>query len=385
MFSRTAEARIEKAVRWAERQMQSGPDRAGRTAPAAFPFLFARVTSSTADADGHYPAVITQPTDPNGWSDAAFPCKLRFANGGVPVEGNRYPCRPAHGNSAGEDVYITGTGGGDAVPGVSGCDLAGLMATDCLYAAGPLGWTYLRYVSDSSGTRWVSDSDLYWTDGADEAHGEVIFTFADGLLHLSLAGGELLYCGDGCWRGGELTGHIANNGDLDLDACEGQAFSVCLSCSCCPIAGWLGEGWYCADIGDGCEPLHLLEKDKCDPDITICSGPYPNETAAILGCSCAAGSMGPNSADSAANFAITGVAWGTPANALIADTTYTTATTATPGPTDALDITDFDFTDVPDTATILGVKVEVLCMESGGQIKTHTLQLLSAGSLIGTN
>lgn len=156
----------------------------------------------------------------------------------------------------------------------SACDLAKLKTTDCLLATGPFNSVYLVYDSAT----WVSTEDLVYSGAG--SPGPLVFSFSGGALHLSLDGMELLNCGNGCWRGGPLTGHTSDSGD----ACGGATFEVCLSCACCSIAGWDGPGWYCADIGDGCEPLLLTEDDRCDGDITICSGPYPSEEAATVAC-----------------------------------------------------------------------------------------------------
>jgi hypothetical protein len=69
--------------------------------------------------------------------------------------------------------------------------------------------------------------------------------------------------------------------------CEPNAFTVVVECSCCPIDGWQGDGWYCVlDDGETCEDLEnacveLLEEngDHCDDEdaVTICSGPYATQ------------------------------------------------------------------------------------------------------------
>lgn len=64
---------------------------------------------------------------------------------------------------------------------------------------------------------------------------------------------------------------------LSIRVCQG----------CCSMDGWDGPGWYCiraAGTDDDCEPLELLEEDRCRTDIEICSGPYVDEAAANAVC-----------------------------------------------------------------------------------------------------
>lgn len=55
---------------------------------------------------------------------------------------------------------------------------------------------------------------------------------------------------------------------------------------CTPVAGWAGPGWYCFSPGSGapCAPVLLNDASKCSPSLVICSGPYPDETTAAVGC-----------------------------------------------------------------------------------------------------
>jgi hypothetical protein len=57
--------------------------------------------------------------------------------------------------------------------------------------------------------------------------------------------------------------------------------------TCCPVAGWAGAGWYCAKDADSptaCVAVELLDSDKCDGTITICSGPYATQSEAEAVC-----------------------------------------------------------------------------------------------------
>jgi hypothetical protein len=52
---------------------------------------------------------------------------------------------------------------------------------------------------------------------------------------------------------------------------------------CC---GDFEPGWYCVSRtgGGDCIPVELNDEDRCDPDITVCSGPYVDEAAAAVVC-----------------------------------------------------------------------------------------------------
>lgn len=52
----------------------------------------------------------------------------------------------------------------------------------------------------------------------------------------------------------------------------------------CTITGFEGAGWYCVLDGAECVPLELLEEDRCNAAIVICSGPYATEGEALLNC-----------------------------------------------------------------------------------------------------
>jgi len=99
-----------------------------------------------------------------------------------------------------------------------------------------------------------------------------------------------------------LTGHVASSSTdtgTGNEACDTYAFTICLECSCCPIDGWDGAGWYCVldaatgtgtEAGNGtgsnlgCIAVYLTDDDKCDDTITICSGPYASEASAEVYC-----------------------------------------------------------------------------------------------------
>lgn len=160
------------------------------------------------------------------------------------------------------------------------CELASLQAGDCLRAVSGDQEVFLYRDSD----RWISIDVMDYPLG----DGILEFWFANGTLHLSLDGNELLWCGNNCFSGGPLTGHAESlgSGSGGYEACEGETFTVCVSCTCCPIENWAGPGWYCIeDSGPGdCIPVELLDVDRCDEGIVICSGPYEDEAEATAAC-----------------------------------------------------------------------------------------------------
>lgn len=160
-----------------------------------------------------------------------------------------------------------GDGVADGGEPSSHCDLAALSTTDCLQLT--VGDETFLLVWDT--TSWVSADSYTYPSGS----GTWELYFADGMLHLKLDGLELLNCGDGCWRGGPLTGHAPDSETY----CAGETFTACVECACC-----LEEGWYCVDLGDGCEPAFLTWAEVCAAEPDICSGPYADEAAALAVC-----------------------------------------------------------------------------------------------------
>ncbi len=91
---------------------------------------------------------------------------------------------------------------------------------------------------------------------------------------------------------------IFSFGDPDLctdaeDADAGPAGNVLrvrVEWTCCPINGWAGEGPYCvraAGSSGACTAVILLDENKCDDTIEICSGPYPDLPTAEAACAAA--------------------------------------------------------------------------------------------------
>lgn len=179
-----------------------------------------------------------------------------------------------------EAIDDPGTGTGTAITGAY-CDLAAIRRTDCISVSTDQGTIRLEY----SGGIWTSD-DVY--DYVADI-GVFKFWYADGSVHLSLNDIELMNCGNGCFTGGPLTGHGVQieggtgtgtgTGAYPPVYCDGETFTVCVECSCC-----LDAGWYCVDLGDGCEAAYLEVTDACDLAASICSGPYASEAEALVDC-----------------------------------------------------------------------------------------------------
>lgn len=96
-------------------------------------------------------------------------------------------------------------------------------------------------------------------------------------------------------------------------------------------------------------------------------------------------SQGPNSGATAANTSLGGFAsWSNTGNVFASDNSYASAVTGMGADTsDGLDVTNFGFT-IPSGSTINGVVVEIEEKKTG-TVNSHTVQLMSAGSPIGTN
>lgn len=167
--------------------------------------------------------------------------------------------------------------------GAGECQLTTMGSYDCVQVNTytTFGGKVEYYLEYAGGGHWGNSLAYSYPGGS----GIFDFYYDDGRMILKLDDMELASCGDGCYSGGWITGHgtpITNGGT----SCDEDAFTVCVECSCCAIEGYIGPGWYCVeDSGpDDCVPLELLDEDKCDDDIVICSGPYASEAAALLFC-----------------------------------------------------------------------------------------------------
>jgi len=130
-----------------------------------------------------------------------------------------------------------------------------------------------------------STATFDWTGGT----GVVCLTFTNGIPVLTIGGHELTFlcCTDGVARfaGGPANGFTGST-QVTPANCPPDYFCVKIQCSCCQLAGWGGEGWYCVNqSGTGtsstdCFVVELLDEDRCDSNIFICSGPYATEQQA---------------------------------------------------------------------------------------------------------
>jgi hypothetical protein len=179
----------------------------------------------------------------------------------------------------------TGTGTAadpDNVTGGGECTLARLNSDDCLIATGPDSQSVL--LRRTGAKTWTSVAEMRYPNGAGTGTHmggtgtlSAVWNATTARMDLSLDGILLQNCGNGCYTGSWLTGHV---NDLDdTTPCNGLAFTVCLACKCCPAVGFTEEGWYCVVTGTGtgteasnCEALYLTVEDACD--VEICSGPY---------------------------------------------------------------------------------------------------------------
>lgn len=163
------------------------------------------------------------------------------------------------------------------------CDIVKTKTTDCLIASGPYNIVYLTWGSTSFNSG-LGDDLIY----IDQQSGPVAFWFADGQPHLSVDGLELMHCGDLCFTGGPLTGHLPAGTDTSL-ACDGEVFTVCVECVECPTY------YYCvATNGESCngtgtatiptEVMLLTIAEAAELGDNVCAGPFDTEAEATAAC-----------------------------------------------------------------------------------------------------
>lgn len=107
MLTEEAYRRTARAVRWVESN-QGATARATTPRPGA-ETIWARVTSATADASGHYPGVITlYSASDEAWNDYST-VRVKPANGETLEADTRYPVRPAGRTPSpgNEELYVT--------------------------------------------------------------------------------------------------------------------------------------------------------------------------------------------------------------------------------------------------------------------------------------
>lgn len=195
-------------------------------------------------------------------------------------------------------------------PGAGHCEFLTLNSNDCVlvtYFNSETGEQEKYYLEwDGGSGTWKGTDNFLYPGGS----GTFEFGYIDGDFWLTLNAMDLVSCGDGCFSGSWITGHgsdLTGTGTPESTECNAAVFTVCVSCSCCPMDGWNGEGWYCISVdgtstalGD-CEIQYLLEEDQCDTDILICSGPYDSESEAITACTPWGGPYTTNCADAGAS------------------------------------------------------------------------------------
>lgn len=143
------------------------------------------------------------------------------------------------------------------------------------------GPAFARATRDKFGTWWASTG----AEDADEVIGTGTGTGTAAVCPFTVVTNVCLYrSGTGTGTSGTILGITVEYSTYDMDACPPRLMSrTCVDdpTDCCVA---ITPGWYCADIGDGCEPLYLTEMDGYDPAITICSGPYPSLAATQAAC-----------------------------------------------------------------------------------------------------
>lgn len=252
--------------------------------------------------------------------------------------------------------------------GAGECQLTKVGSYDCIQVNTytMFGGKVEYYLEYEGAGHWTSPLEYSYTGGS----GSFDFYFEDGRFRLKLDSLELVSCGDGCFSGGWITGHgpaITPAGSAT--SCDEPAFTVCIECSCCAIDNYIGPGWYCVeDTGpDDCIPMELLDEDKCDDEIVICSGPYASEAAALLFCPTGATPLPFRSCDDAKVNPITGA------------TTYST--------TEGSEGTCFFFPETdgnPIKVTIISITGSIFLTNLTPFLSTDCPDLLVGSSIVGT-
>lgn len=147
IFTEKAGDRISDAVRWVEGERGRRP--AGPVGGGMEPTLV-RVTSSTADGNGHYPGVITV-RDPDGdWQDYSA-VKVLPLNGEVLTSGTRYGCRGIGFAAGGAELYTPLAAAAAAVDSVV-VQVTGELNAWGYYPAKIVTW---------GGSTWVDGASVY--------------------------------------------------------------------------------------------------------------------------------------------------------------------------------------------------------------------------------
>lgn len=120
------------------------------------------------------------------------------------------------------------------VAGGGACALARLIPSDCMLATFSYDEEPVRLQGD--GQTWTAVSPVgYPSGGGLIATGALVFGWdvGQGQIYSSLAGKRLMNCGNGCFTGGPLTGHVTYPSGASL-SCAGEVFTICFECTPCP-------------------------------------------------------------------------------------------------------------------------------------------------------
>lgn len=160
---------------------------------------------------------------------------------------------------------------------------------DGVYAFGSGGtWTFEKWDGDS----W-EPVVIDYLGGS----GGVVFTWNDTPLPtLTLDGISLT---PACPPGADATFRAGPRNPITGDPewvpegdCPSNELVLRVSCICCPIDGFEGDGWYClVAAGEtcgvdtpGCAYLSLDDGSACDESIQICGGPYDSQSECQAAC-----------------------------------------------------------------------------------------------------
>lgn len=251
-----------------------------------------------ADITGTFSANLSTYFAASGTSDEAGRCAYEINGSKSVPTGAKVLMRPGGDGSFWVFSYLGATVESTSAALATGAWVAGLTSADCLRltvvsATGAcsaidaeqdiaLAW-------DAVDSRWESTATAFTGTGSGGT-GQVVFGRTNGVPYMQI---DSVY---GTYLGGDGGGGLlfAFGGAVLCGGSAGEcnnAFTVRIACDCCPIAGWDGAGWYCVldEGGEDCETddrvaVELLEADRCDDTITICSGPYATEEEADAAC-----------------------------------------------------------------------------------------------------
>lgn len=195
----------------------------------------------------------------------------------------------------------------DACDGTDGAWIAGLLESQCLYVSVEASYGFCLSVDDTL------ESYMFWdeVDGAwrtkvwnciteaweteswilPAVTSPLRFFLEEGRPRLQIASiiyDLMLVCGgEGCLLFSGGTDVVCEGTPSDPPSCQDH-FLVKVCCTCCPIDGWDGPGWYCitdTDCDTGTITVEeLFEIDACDDTIVICSCRYDNYEDAYADC-----------------------------------------------------------------------------------------------------